>query len=159
MAAVRSDTLPGQGWNRLHLWKGTYGTTCLLLKLQGSILKRKLQESILKRPHLPPCTLPLYRRPFSAHAPLVTLFYSVLNLLLYLFTFQFPFKHPLPLFFLQDFRVFSHSISYPKRPWLISPPPHCSALTLSLTANVIYDLDFLNKDCSKSSEVKNFWEF
>ncbi len=32
-------------------------------------------------------------------------------------------------------------------------------LFLSLTAKVIYDLDFLNKDCSKSSEVKNFWEF
>jgi hypothetical protein len=32
-------------------------------------------------------------------------------------------------------------------------------LTLSLTAKVIYDLDFLNKDCSKSSEAKNFWEF
>jgi hypothetical protein len=34
-----------------------------------------------------------------------------------------------------------------------------SILTLSLTAKVIYDLDFLNKDCSKSSEAKNFWEF
>jgi hypothetical protein len=32
-------------------------------------------------------------------------------------------------------------------------------LTLPLTAKVIYDLDFLNKDSSKSFEVKNFWEF
>ncbi len=37
--------------------------------------------------------------------------------------------------------------------------PHRITLTLSLMAKVIYDLDFLKKYYSKSSDVKNFWEF
>jgi ssDNA-specific exonuclease RecJ len=37
--------------------------------------------------------------------------------------------------------------------------PHRITLTLSFMAKVIYDLDFLKKDCSKSFDVKNFWKF